>query len=628
MPLMLGSKTYDPIDNFNTTPGLFDEHPCIGLYFATPAGHALVSAINPLPVTGGGGGGVGITDTDDNSIAPGQTTLLAIDENYIYDAVAGVWIRWQGGIDNAVAPASPQGAFVGGIVTDPVDVFVDGDISLLHFDTSGRLLCNATFTFPSTEDDDNAIAAGALARAEVINIPYFSNLDNTSIWERWTGRNDDDSVDTGDGSPTIIGLNYVWDRDSASPDVWRRKPGRTEDNSISEGQFQPTEVGLTYVFNPTVSDWVRLQGGTDNAVGPATPQIAFVGGIVTDPVDVFADGDVSALHFDTSGRLLISGSVIVTPFATTADDDAIASGATLEYLINLNYGFDGTDWRRENVRDATSSISESLMHLLTRSAVSALNTAAGAGSQNEAVWGRAPSAFEGVATGVGTALWTASVMLGTETGAGVYHLLEVRNADVDADFTETLRGALTNSRLAIQDGSDWIIWQGAVNNAVAPAAPQGAFTVGLVRTSFDVFVAGDAYVPQGTVDGATIVIPRTQEPFEVATSQATIAAAGIFTSASIQQNSLFAGSLGRHNLQGFMHYAGTASSVTIAIQISLDSGATFITTDTFTVVSGTATVIRDLCIAMGNRLRIQITNNDGANSTGTTNIGFYLTHAS
>src|SRR3990172_6045507 len=47
---------------------------------------------------------------------------------------------WQGGVDNAVASASPQGAFVGGIVTSPLPVFVTGDVSLLHFNTRGRLL--------------------------------------------------------------------------------------------------------------------------------------------------------------------------------------------------------------------------------------------------------------------------------------------------------------------------------------------------------------------------------------------------------------------------------------------------------------------------------------------------------
>lgn len=49
MPLMRGSKTYDPVDNFNTAGGV-DIHPAIGLYYASPTGHVLVSPTNPLPV--------------------------------------------------------------------------------------------------------------------------------------------------------------------------------------------------------------------------------------------------------------------------------------------------------------------------------------------------------------------------------------------------------------------------------------------------------------------------------------------------------------------------------------------------------------------------------------------------
>lgn len=179
----------------------------------------------------------------------------------------------------------------------------------------------------------------------------------------------------------------------------------------------------------------------------------------------------------------------------------------------------------------------------------------------------------------------------------------------------------------VHNGVDWIRQNGAANNAAAPAAPQGAFIAGIVRTSFDVFAAADAAVPQVTVDGAYLGIERTQEPFEVANSQAAIAAAGTFASASIQQNSLFAGSLGRTLLHGFVNYTGAATSLTISVQISLDAGVTFITTDTFTVVSGVATVIRELPVSLGTRVKISILNNDGASGTGVTNIGFYLTWA-
>src|SRR3990172_7347892 len=59
---------------------------------------------------------------------------------------------WQGGVDNPVASASPQGAFVGGIVTSPRPIFANGDVSLFHFNTRGRVL---------TQPRGATIAAGA-----------------------------------------------------------------------------------------------------------------------------------------------------------------------------------------------------------------------------------------------------------------------------------------------------------------------------------------------------------------------------------------------------------------------------------------------------------------------------------
>jgi hypothetical protein len=123
----------------------------------------LVDVMGRLVVVGGGGGGVGITDADDNSLVAGQTTLLSIDENYVFDPVSGFWIRQQGGVDNAVGPATPQLGYVGGIVTDPEDVFADGDTSGLHFDTRGRLLTSVVrpgtvITSPA----DTALPAGVV----------------------------------------------------------------------------------------------------------------------------------------------------------------------------------------------------------------------------------------------------------------------------------------------------------------------------------------------------------------------------------------------------------------------------------------------------------------------------------
>jgi len=41
-------------DDFNTTPGTEERLPAVGLYYATPTGHRLVSEVNPLPVNSDG----------------------------------------------------------------------------------------------------------------------------------------------------------------------------------------------------------------------------------------------------------------------------------------------------------------------------------------------------------------------------------------------------------------------------------------------------------------------------------------------------------------------------------------------------------------------------------------------
>ena len=143
----------DRLDNFTIPAGESGEVDLSKLYFFDGLAWRRVSAADPLPVTGGGGGGVGITDTDDNSIAPLQTTLLAIDINYIFDGAT--WIRWQGGVDNAVAPASPQGGFIAGVARTVLPVYLAGDVVVPNFDTSGRLI-TATTNRPGT-----VIAAGA-----------------------------------------------------------------------------------------------------------------------------------------------------------------------------------------------------------------------------------------------------------------------------------------------------------------------------------------------------------------------------------------------------------------------------------------------------------------------------------
>ena len=282
-------------------------------------------------------GGGGVTETDDNSIASGQMTSLIIDIPYMFDGTS--WIRIQGGTDNTVAPASPQALFTGGVVEDtPVPgTYADGDVSVSHFDTAGRLLVSGVTTSAHTEMDDNDVAPGHTVD-EVLNINYVFN--GTS-WIRLQG-GVDNAVAPASSQGAFVGgvvtdpLEVFVDGDisllhfDTSGRLLVNAEGvtDTDDNAISPGQTTGLGIELEYIFNGT--DWIRLQGGVDNAAAPASPQGAFVGGVVTEPFDIFVDGDVSLLHFDLSGRLLTKASPGVAGTVITAGaNTAVGAGATV-----------------------------------------------------------------------------------------------------------------------------------------------------------------------------------------------------------------------------------------------------------------------------------------------------------
>lgn len=108
-----------------------------------PAQVSLVAGVYRLAVDAviSGGGGGGPTEDEDNSVPAGLTLPVQLGIPYVFNGTT--WIRQQGGVDNAVAPSPPQGLFAGGVVTDPPASFANGDVSLLHFDTQGRLLVSA-----------------------------------------------------------------------------------------------------------------------------------------------------------------------------------------------------------------------------------------------------------------------------------------------------------------------------------------------------------------------------------------------------------------------------------------------------------------------------------------------------
>jgi len=315
MPSSNGTSRELPVMDFDTAAGT-DLHSAIGLYFAASGGHSLVSSGSPLPVTATVTPFA--TTADDNNIAAGATLEYLINLEYVYYGVGGTdWLRLMGAIHDSPAQTASTIQFlhVGGFVTTAELTLAVADGSVQSFNTQGRLRAVLY-----TTAEDGSIDAGASP------LTYESNL------------------------------NYFYNRDTASPDVWNRWLGGSEDNTWAQGLAMAFVANLGYINNGTT--WIRWHGGVDNAAAVASPQGAFAAGVVTDPVDVFVDGDVSLLHFDLSGRLLTTATS--TPFATTADDNAIPVGATLEYSIDLEYGWDvvgATDWVRQQLASLVTALS-------------------------------------------------------------------------------------------------------------------------------------------------------------------------------------------------------------------------------------------------------------------------------
>lgn len=221
-----------------------------------------------------------------------------------------------------------------------------------------------------------------------------------------------------------------------------------DDNSVAQGDTLLEVLNVPYINNGTV--WIRAQGGTDNASAGTANQGAFAGGIVTSPVDAFADGDFSLLHFDTSGRLLTNAT---TSGVTDTDDDAIAASQVADLVINENYGYDGSNWRRFRAKAASAATSdERLMHLSTMAVLAMIDTGAPAGSQEIPV-----AVNRNVSTAMtetGYFLPTRSAVTGIDAsaGAGSQNVPVVaRNFDAAADVAAALVGLLVNARLAALD---------------------------------------------------------------------------------------------------------------------------------------------------------------------------------
>lgn len=83
----------------------------------------------------------------------------------------------------------------------------------------------------------------------------------------------------------------------------------------------------------------------------------------------------------------------------------------------------------------------------------------------------------------------------TIVGPGGSPSADVRNADADDDFAAALNGLVTNTRLAIFDGTNWNRWEGGVDNEPGPSLnPVLAFTGGIARAALPTYGDGDNVV--------------------------------------------------------------------------------------------------------------------------------------
>jgi hypothetical protein len=302
------------------------------------------------------------------------------------------------------------------------------------------------------------------------------------------------------------------------------------------------------------TNWIRQQGGVDNAVAATDPQGLFVGGTVTDPLDAFSDGDVSLLHFDTSGRLHVTSSGGSTGLTLTeTDDDSVAVGQSVDATLGLPY-FSNLD--------------------------------------NAGVWER----------------WTG-------------------RTDDDALPINDAHPTILNMLYGYdQAATSWKRINAIPDNAVIGVTPVGIMTEGIaVDTAFPTFAGNDAVIDRYSTEGANIATLREQEPYELGTSTSTIASGTTVTLGGVTVNDFFTGTRGRTDLNGFLRYDGSASSVTVLVQVSVDAGVSWSDLDSYQALSGATTVFRDLSVAVGEQIRVRVTNNDGANTTGTTRYGFFFT---
>ena len=347
------------------------------------------------------------------------------------------WGRLRGGIDNAVAAGNLRGAYVGGVVTDPVGVFANGDVSLLHFDVNGRLLTTAVAVIPP----------GTFAQGDFDSIAANEAI-VTALWVR--------SAVTGYDASAAVGSRNV-------PVVARNFDAITDVDADLIGLLTNSRLAF---YNGDINKWERLEGRAALAAQPYG-----LGRILTDSVVRGDDGATysavaaraaGAAHSEALMHLLSSSCVYGYDASLGVGARDVPIGTDLASAISgrlatafrglntdsLTCGIDNTVAAPNNVvrpvearaLGYTPGLADSLIRLLVGANLLGRDTTTG---NWEAISADQLVAISGKTTANTRAAYAASITVGLDnTGAAVLRPVEARAPGAMAGSYALLENAI------------------------------------------------------------------------------------------------------------------------------------------------------------------------------------------
>lgn len=220
------------------------------------------------------------------------------------------------GVDDAAAPATPVGPFISGIYRATLPSYTDGDATIFHFDSRGRLL----------------VSPGE------------------------TGLTADIDTDQSAGPATPVGQYIIGKREATLPTY--------ADGDNSAFHFDSRGRLLTIAGNPVTGAVSDI--GTEDSAGPANPTGDFSLGLYRASLPAYTDGDAACFHFSANGRLLVSSGGL--PGTTSRSD--VAGSATSVTILATNASREGATVFNEQPTDGSG---ETLYLLLEAAVASTTN---------------------------------------------------------------------------------------------------------------------------------------------------------------------------------------------------------------------------------------------------------------